>query len=205
MSSVEDPLLEDDPDTVTAEADRSEADRSDSGNTVVPESDTAAPAAGTAPRRVRRVLAGVLAAAVCAGAGFAGWRMYSDAAVDRAASEAFETASNYAVTLTSIQAGDIDRNFSDVLAGATGEFRDMYSRSSSHLKQMLVDNNATSTGTVVDAAVRSATADEAVVLLFVDQTITNTASPEPRVDRSRVVMTLDKVDGRWLVSRVDLL
>ncbi|WP_420750518.1 hypothetical protein [Rhodococcus sp. O3] len=205
MSSVEYPLLEDDPDTVTAEADRSEADRYGSGNTVVPESDTAAPAAGTAPRRVRPVLAGVLAAAVCAGAGFAGWRMYSDAAVDRAASEALETASNYAVTLTSIQAGDIDRNFSDVLAGATGEFLDMYSRSSSHLKQMLVDNNATSTGTVVDAAVRSATADEAVVLLFVDQTITNTASPEPRVDRSRVVMTLDKVDGRWLVSRVDLL
>ena len=200
MSSVKDPLLEVDPDTVTAAAERSEP-----GKAVVSEPDTATPAPGTTTHPIRRVLAGVLAAAVCAGAGFAGWRMYSDAAVDRAASEALETARNYAVTLTSIQAGDIDRNFSDVLAGATGEFRDMYSRSSSQLKQMLVDNNASSTGTVVDAAVRSATADEAVVLLFVDQTITNTATPEPRVDRSRVVMTLDNVDGGWLVSRVDLL
>ncbi|MGP3708901.1 hypothetical protein [Gordonia paraffinivorans] len=41
-------------------------------------------------------------------------------------------------------------------------------------------------------------------MLFVDQSITNTASPEPRVDRSRVVMTMEKVDGRWLASKVDL-
>ena len=80
----------------------------------------------------------------------------------------------------------------------------MCSRSSSQLEQMLVDNNATSMGTVADAAVRSA-ADDEVVLLFVDRTITNAASPKPRVDRSRVVMTLDNVDGCWLVDRVDLL
>lgn len=81
----------------------------------------------------------------------------------------------------------------------------MYSRSSSQLEQMLVDNNATRMGTVADAAVRSAADDEVVVLFFVDRTITNAASPKPRVDRSRVVMTLDNVDGRWLVDRADLL
>lgn len=194
MSRVDDQLLRGDPAT----------EQTGPGEDVVPAAGSAAPAAGTAAHRVRRALAALLAVAVCAGAGFLGWRMYSDAAIDRAASEALETARTYAVTLTSIEAGGIDQNFSDVLSGATGEFRDMYSRSSSALKQMLVDNDATSTGTVVDAAVRSATADQAVVLLFVDQAITNAASPEPRVDRSRVVMTLDRVDGRWLVSKVDL-
>lgn len=108
------------------------------------------------------------------------------------------------MTLTSIDSGSIDQNFTDVLGGATGEFKDMYSRSSSQLKQMLVDNKATSKGVVIDAGVKSATADRVVVMLFVDQSITNSASPEPRVDRSRVLMTMDKVDGRWLASKVDL-
>ena len=42
------------------------------------------------------------------------------------------------------------------------------------------------------------------MVLFVDQWITNVASPQPRLDRSRVAMTMELVDGRWLASKVEL-
>ncbi|MHC3002444.1 tetratricopeptide repeat protein [Gordonia metallireducens] len=154
--------------------------------------------------RPRRVVAILAIVALLAGGGYAGWKLYENHAVNQAEQQAVATAKDYAVTLTSIDSGSIDQNFTDVLGGATGEFKDMYSRSSSQLKQMLVDNKATSKGVVIDAGVKSATADRVVVMVFVDQSITNSASPEPRVDRSRVLMTMDKVDGRWLASKVDL-
>ncbi|ATD72278.1 MULTISPECIES: hypothetical protein [Gordonia] len=154
--------------------------------------------------RPRRVVAVLAILALLAGGGYAGWKLYENHAVDHAEQQAVATAKDYAVTLTSIDSGSIDQNFTEVLGGATGEFKDMYSRSSNQLKQMLVDNKATSKGVVIDAGVKSATTDRVVVMLFVDQSITNTASPEPRVDRSRVLMTMDKIDGRWLASKVDL-
>ncbi len=154
--------------------------------------------------RPRRIVAVLAIVALCAAGGYGGWKLYENHAIDQAEQQAVATAKDYAVTLTSIDSGSIDQNFTDVLGGATGEFKDMYSRSSNQLKQMLVDNKATSKGVVIDAGVKSATTDRVVVMLFVDQSITNSASPEPRVDRSRVLMTMEKVDGRWLASKVDL-
>ena len=43
-----------------------------------------------------------------------------------------------------------------------------------------------------------------MVLLFVDQSVSNTKLPDPRIDRSRMKMTLEKVDGRWRASKVEL-
>ena len=154
--------------------------------------------------RPRRIVAVLAIVALCAAGGYGGWKLYENHAIDQAEQQAVATAKDYAVTLTSIDSGSIDQNFTDVLGGATGEFKDMYSRSSNQLKQMLVYNKATSKGVVIDAGVKSATTDRVVVMLFVDQSITNSASPEPRVDRSRVLMTMEKVDGRWLASKVDL-
>lgn len=41
-------------------------------------------------------------------------------------------------------------------------------------------------------------------MLFVDQSLSNAAAPEPQLDRSRVKMTMEQVDGRWLASKVEL-
>ncbi|MEV0358270.1 hypothetical protein AB0H71_19700 [Nocardia sp. NPDC050697] len=124
--------------------------------------------------------------------------------VDAAAAAALEAAKTYAVTLTSVDSNNLDAGFTAVLDGSTGEFRDMYTRSSGQLRQLLLENKATGKGTVLDAAVKSATETEVDVLLFIDQTVTNAASADPRVDRSRVEMTMQLVDGRWLASRVYL-
>ncbi|WP_245549302.1 hypothetical protein [Nocardia exalbida] len=156
---------------------------------------------------IRRALLPVTAAvavAAIAAAAVLGWQLKKERDVDAAAAAGLSAARSYAMTLTSVDSGTLDRDFAAVLDGATGEFRDMYTRSSGQLRQLLLENKATGKGTVLDAAVKSATETKVEVLLFIDQTVTNSASADPRVDRSRVEMTMELVGGRWLASRVYL-
>jgi Mce-associated membrane protein len=146
-----------------------------------------------------------LAAVVLLGAiGFLGWSMWHQRQIQQAGEQARQAAAAYAQVLTSIDSDSVDENFDAVLDGATGEFKDMYSQSSSQLRQLLIDNRAKASGVVVESAVQSASRDKAVVLLFVDQSVTNTAVPDPRIDRSRIKMTMEHVDGRWRASKVEL-
>ena len=73
--------------------------------------------------------------------------------------------------MTSIDSNKVDENFNQVLDGATGEFKDMYSQSSMQLRQLLIDNKAAAHGVVVESAIQSETKDKVVVLLFVDQSV----------------------------------
>lgn len=163
--------------------------------------------AGTAPRKFRRMPAAALALlylVTLAGAGLLGWQLWQQHQVARAGDEARQAAVTYAQILTSIDSTKVDENFAQVLDGATGEFKDMYSQSSVQLRQLLIDNKAAAHGVVTESAVQSATRDKVVVLLFVDQSVQNTNSPDPRIDRSRVKMTMEHVDGRWRAAKVEL-
>ena len=153
---------------------------------------------------VQRTLLGALIVALIGGSGFLGWQAWRQHQVEVASQEGQAAAVRYAQVLTSIDSNNVDQNFTDVLNGATGEFKDMYSQSSAQLRQLLLDNKATAHGVVIDSAVKSATPDKVVVLMFVDQTVANKAAPDPRIDRSRVKMTMEKVDGAWRASKVEL-
>lgn len=142
--------------------------------------------------------------ATAAAAGSLGWKFVQARNLESARNAALDTARTYAVALTSVDNAHIDDNFRQVLDGATGEFKDMYSQSAAQLRQLLIDNKAVSHGVVTDAAVRSATTDKAEILLFIDQSISNSVNPEPRIDRSRVVMTLQLINGHWLASKVEI-
>lgn len=148
-------------------------------------------------------LVGALVAAL-AGAGFLGWKFWQQHQLDQAREAAQRAAVSYAQVLTSVDSNNVDENFKQVLDGATGEFKDMYSKSSVELRQLLIENKATAHGAVVESAVQEASKDRAVVLLFVDQAVTNTKLPDPRIDRSRMKMTLEKIDGSWRASKVEL-
>ncbi|MGE2832781.1 tetratricopeptide repeat protein [Mycobacterium sp. SMC-4] len=136
--------------------------------------------------------------------GVLGWQLWQERQVTQAAEQARQAATEYAQVLTSIDSEKVDENFDAVLDGATGEFKDMYSQSSSQLRQLLIDNKASARGVVLESAVQSASEDKAVVLLFVDQSVSNTNVPDPRLDRSRIKMTMEYVDGRWRASKVEL-
>jgi Mce-associated membrane protein len=164
-----------------------------------------------APSRHRRwvrdtltVLAILISLAALGSAGYFGWRYKQHNDIDSASRAALSSAEHFAVTLTSIDTDAVDQNFSQVVDGSTGEFKDIYSQSASQLRQLLIDNKAMSKGTVIDSAVKSASKNKVDVVLFIDQWITNAASPRPRLDRSRVTMTMERIDGRWLASKVEL-
>lgn len=155
----------------------------------------------------RRVVGGgtaLLLAGSLATSGFLGWQLWQDHQVTRAGQQAQTAAVQYAQVLTSIDSARVDENFNQVLDGATGEFKDMYSQSSMQLRQLLIDNKATAHGVVVESAIQSETRDKVVVLLFVDQSVSNSAVPDPRIDRSRIKMTMEYVDGRWRAGKVEL-
>ncbi len=155
-------------------------------------------------RSVTRWIAAAVLVAVLAVAGYEGWLLYQHHEKDVAAAQALDAAEKFALTLTTIDPNAIDTNINGVIEGSTGEFKDLYQRSSAQLRQVLIDNKATANGLVLDAAVKSATKNRVEVVLFIDQAVSNAAAPAPQLDRSRVVMTMEKVDGRWLASKVDL-
>lgn len=172
-----------------------------------PVAETAAAPAPEPPLRQRRIALAGIAATYLVVFGLVaglGWQLWQQHRVAAAAAAAQRAAVDYARVLTSIDSDKVDDDFAAVLNGATGEFKDTYTKASVELRQLLIDNKATAQGTVVDSAVQSESADKVVVLVMVNQTITNTARPDPRVDRSRMKMTMQKVDGRWLASKVEL-
>ncbi len=154
---------------------------------------------------LRRSVLPLLLAASLAVSGYLGWLQWQAHQVTVAGQEAQQAAIKYAGVLTSIDSNNVDENFRQVLDGATGEFKDMYTQSSVQLRQLLIDNKATAHGVVVDSAIASETTNKVVVLVFIDQTVANMAVPDPRIDRSRIKMTMEKVDGRWRASKVQLL
>ncbi len=206
--TTEKPDPAEDSDSTASELAEPETDVAEDSSTDV---DEAAMGSQTGVQRQRRWGRNLLATAVCllfvaslATSGFLGWKLWQKDQIEQASQHAQNAAVSYAQVLTSIDSDKVDENFSQVLDGATGEFKDMYSKSSMQLRQLLIDNKATAHGVVVESAVQSATRNKVVVLLFVDQSVSNTSVPDPRIDRSRIKMTMEHVDGRWRASKVEL-
>jgi Mce-associated membrane protein len=81
----------------------------------------------------------------------------------------------------------------------------MHADSTPRLRRLLIDHKATARGHVTESAVKSATRNKVVVVLLVNQAVRNKDNSEPVVDRSRIRMTMEKNDRRWLASKVELL
>ncbi|WP_286144110.1 hypothetical protein [Mycobacterium sp. D16R24] len=171
------------------------------------EQDIAEPRPDRRGRLTRRLLLGCTLSTLLAAVGvaaFLGWQLKRQDEMLDTRRAALAVANDYAVVLTSIDSAKVDENYAKVLDGATGEFRDTYGKSAAQLRQLLVDNKAVSRSVVVDSAIKSATPNKVEVLLFIDQSISNVANPTPRIDRSRVVITLEHIANRWLASKVDI-
>ncbi|SON61637.1 hypothetical protein MSIMFI_03153 [Mycobacterium simulans] len=163
--------------------------------------------AGRAARLKTRWLGAIAAAVVLAvaGLGFGGWVLFQEHQRNEAAEEALAAARNYIVKLTNVDSDAVDAKSGDILDGSTGEFKDSYGKSRQQLRQMLVDNQVHTRGSIVEAAVKSATPNKVVVLMFVDESISNRNSPRSQIDHSRIKLTMVKRDGRWVARKVQLV
>ncbi|ORW79340.1 hypothetical protein AWC26_17050 [Mycobacterium shimoidei] len=155
--------------------------------------------------RRRRWVAAVALAAVLAGAGgYFAWSWDERHQKDVAASQASSVANKYVLTLINLDSKSMDSSIKEILANSTGEFKARYGKSNGVLRMMLLDHDATTHGTIVDSTVRSATPSRVELVYDVEQAVNTSDDPDPEIDRSRIKMTMDKVDGRWLASKVEL-
>jgi|GEM_PF-6477653 len=125
-------------------------------------------------------------------------------ALNSARAEALDAARAHAGTIASYHYRELDAYFEAVRVLATGDFAQQYDEANENLRSVLRRTKAIVTAKVVDAAVQTATADRAVVLLFIDQEVQNVATNGTATDRNRMRMTLEQHDDRWLVSDLDL-
>ncbi|SCG40494.1 Mce-associated membrane protein [Micromonospora coxensis] len=161
-------------------------------------------------RRGRRPLVALLVVvlvATVAVAGMTGHRWYVEQATQQARQEAVAAAKQAAVNFVSVSAGSVDRDMQRITAGATGDFREEFTRGQSQVRTAVVENKVDSRGAVLRAGLVSGDRRRAVVLVAVDATVRNVKSPEGRPSHYRIQMDMvhDRDSGRWLVSRLQFV
>lgn len=163
------------------------------------------------PRGARRpvavaVLVVTLCAALAAAAVF-GHSWYADRTLDDARQQALAAAKQTTVNFVSVSASSVDRDLQRITAGATGEFKDQFTRGEPQVRAAITENKVESRGSVLRAALVSCDRRSAVVLVAVDATVKNVHAPEGRVShyRIQVDVTRDPDSGSWLVSRLQFV
>jgi Mce-associated membrane protein len=165
---------------------------------------------GDAPKRrstwTRVVAFAVLPAialGLALGAGYLKWRDNTVRDGEIAAVSSVQAAKDSTIALLSYTPDKVDQQLGDARNLLTGDFRDSYSSLTNDVvipgaKQKQISAVAT----VPAAASVSATPQKAVVLVFVNQTVT-VGADAPTDTNSSVRVTLEKVGDRWLISAFD--
>ncbi|MEB4209467.1 hypothetical protein [Mycobacterium sp. 94-17] len=167
------------------------------------------PAAKRARRPIvwSRLLAyGILPAfalALALGAGYLKWSAGAADSLALARAESVQAAREDAVALLTYHADTVDKDLAAARERLTGEFKDAYAELT---RQVVVpgakEKHISSVAKANAAGSVSATASHAVALVYLDQTVT-IGGGAPTDTQPVVRVTLDKVNGRWLVSRFD--
>jgi serine/threonine protein kinase len=146
-----------------------------------------------------------LALLLALGAGYLGWRDSSVRDADLARIESVQVAKDSTIALLSYRADTVDKDLGSARDLLTGDFKNSYTSLTNDVvipgaKQKQISAVAT----VPAVASVSADPNHAVALVFVNQTvIVGTAAPTNSA--SSVKVTMDKIEGRWLVSGFDPL
>jgi Mce-associated membrane protein len=146
---------------------------------------------------------GVLAALV-AGLAVYLWNQPSEASVAASVSDARGAAEQAVAPLLSYDYRNLDQTEQAAHDVMTSDYRERYDQLFA-----VIEENAPSTRTVVRAESVAAavvradgTGDRVEILVFVDQARTNRAASEPEVFRNQARLTMQRVDGEWLVDDV---
>lgn len=147
---------------------------------------------------------GVLTAALAVAAGVGTWQWRAATATTQARVDGLAAAVVLTPELLTLDYRTMPSDVARAEAATTGDFAVDYHA----LIDQTVAPNAPSQRLVMHATVRessvvSATPDRVVTLLFLAQTTTSMNLNAPRLDTSGVRVTLDKVDGRWLIAKLD--
>jgi Mce-associated membrane protein len=119
----------------------------------------------------------------------------------RAATAAARTAVE---TMLSYDYKTFDQHTAQVDALLTGAFRTEFDNGTRQsVKPLAVANQAVVQARASEVGVMSASDNTVRVLAFVNQATTSAKLDRPQVDQNRVILTMSRVDDRWLVSKVE--
>jgi Mce-associated membrane protein len=126
-----------------------------------------------------------------------------------ASANAVAAAKTSVQTILSYDYRSINADIAKAKADSTGVFAHQYAGTAAQLLSEAKQEKAIVQATIGSSGVVSASANNVVVLLFVDQASVREASgqksPTTRIDQSRVRVTMTLVRGRWLVSALAAL
>ncbi len=145
----------------------------------------------------------VLAMLLASAAGYLKYYESSIGGIQAAQRDSVQSATDGTIALLSYQPDTVEKDLEAAKSRLTGDFLNSYTSLTHDVvipgaKQKQISAKAT----VPAASLTSATENRAVVLLFVDQSVV-VGHDAPTETASSVRVTLDKVDGRWLISRFD--
>ena len=145
----------------------------------------------------------ILALLLGAGVGYEKWLTSSARAAAAARVESVQAAKDSTIAILSYRPDTVERQLGDARNRLTGRFRDSYTQLTNEVvipgakqKQISSDAKVPAAGSV------SATANHAVALVFVDQTVV-VGTGAPTDTASVVKVTMDKINNRWLISAFD--
>jgi Mce-associated membrane protein len=159
------------------------------------------------PGRRRLITWASVAVIVCALAAAAvqGWQWDRQRQLETARQQALAAARQTTVNFVTISAASVDRDLQRVADGATGDFKDEFTRSMPQVRAAVVENKVDSKGSVLRAAVVSADRSSAVILVAVDATVRNVNAPDGRLAHYRIRVNLAMVGNAWLVSTLEFV
>ncbi len=109
------------------------------------------------------------------------------------------------LSLTSYDHARLEEDFAAATGNLTDGFKGDFTPATAAFRELITQLHAKATATVLNSGLVSYGDNRAEVLFFIDQTVTNDNLKAPRLDRSRMRLTLEKQDGRWLVSAAYLV
>lgn len=117
---------------------------------------------------------------------------------------AISAADTYGVYLSSYNYNNLtssNSTWAEVQSNSTAAFATKFNQTKSTLSTLIKDYHATASGKVVAAGLTSVSSSQAVVLLFIDQTVTNSATkPNTQIEPLRVQLSMMRQNGKWLIS-----
>jgi len=157
--------------------------------------------------RLPLILLGALVVAAAVVVGLLSWQAFSASQAQRNAEAALDAARTRTVQVLSYDPKTLDADLARARAQLSGAFAVQFDQLiTSVIKPASKEQGLASKVEVIRSALIDSQPDRAEALLFLRQSITTTAVPQPQQETIQVKATMAKTeDGQWLISNLEPL
>ncbi|WP_297599548.1 hypothetical protein [Mycobacterium sp.] len=165
----------------------------------------------TVPRAWRKVkpVPVILVVLLLISGGAATWLYFTQYRPDKqtdagVASAVINSASEGTVAILSYSPESLDKDFAAAKSHLSGDFLSYYNQFTEQIVAPAAKQKSLkTTARVLGAAVQELHPDSAVVLVLVDQSTMSKDNPDPAMAASSVLVSLNRVNDKWLISKFD--